>query len=78
MSALLLYLRPDCHLCHQAEDEVARAGLAATAVDISIRPELERRYGLRIPVLSDGAGRRELDWPFTAKEVRQVFGNTGA
>ena len=31
---------------------------------------LEARYGLRVPVLRDAAGERELDWPFDAARVR--------
>jgi hypothetical protein len=61
MKTLLLYTRPGCHLCEElaAELEPLLAGRAAIRhVDISEDEGLERRYGLRIPVLADG--EREL------------------
>ncbi|MBN1238444.1 MAG: glutaredoxin family protein [Gammaproteobacteria bacterium] len=57
MKTLSLYSRPGCHLCEELEAELAPliAGRAAVEiVDISDDPGLERRYGLRIPVLTDG------------------------
>jgi hypothetical protein len=54
---LSLYSRPGCHLCEELEAELAPliAGRAVVdVVDISDDPGLERRYGLRIPVLADG------------------------
>ena len=33
-------------------------------------PELEARYGTRVPVLRDMRDGRELDWPFDAATVR--------
>jgi hypothetical protein len=53
-----VYSRPDCGLCDELIDELA--GLLGpadrvTVVDISGDPELERRYGQRVPVLlADG------------------------
>jgi hypothetical protein len=55
--ALTLYSRPGCHLCDDMKAVVARAIHAAdtpiqlTEVDISTDPELERAYGVEIPVL---------------------------
>lgn len=34
---------------------------------------LERRYGMRVPVLCDGDSGRELDWPFDAQAVRLLL-----
>jgi glutaredoxin len=52
---LTLYSRPGCHLC---EDMLAvidslpqRASFDVQVVDVSSDPDLERRYGLDIPVL---------------------------
>ncbi len=50
-----LYHRPDCHLC----EDMARAlaplaaelGLIVHAIDIESDPNLEARYGLKVPVL---------------------------
>jgi hypothetical protein len=55
MTVLTLYGKPGCHLC----DDAAGAVLAVTEgrdvelrqVDVTMDPVLERRYGLRIPVL---------------------------
>jgi hypothetical protein len=52
---LLLYSRPDCHLCDQMRQEVD--GLLADrpreweVVDVDGDPELARRYGETLPVL---------------------------
>jgi hypothetical protein len=57
MRALILYSRPGCHLCEDLAEQLApllrgRATLEIVDVDSSVA--LERRYGLRIPVLVDG------------------------
>lgn len=57
MIELVLYSRPDCHLCDVMIQELApllpgRAELRV--VDISESAELKRRYGLSIPVLRAG------------------------
>ena len=58
---LILYGRTYCHLC----DEMAEAlkslqdslGFAFAVVDVDADPALEERYGERVPVLTDAAGR---------------------
>lgn len=67
---LTVYRRPACHLCDDAEillrDELAiraRAGLPridVERVDISTDPELEARYGRRVPVFAIGDEETEL------------------
>jgi hypothetical protein len=55
-----VYSRADCSLCEQLLDELAElvgpaAAAAVQVVDIEGNPELERKYGTRIPVLlADG------------------------
>ena len=67
--ALQLIQRDDCPLC-----DAALAVLAAArapdfeSVWIDGDAALEARYGARVPVLRDAAGR-ELDWPFDAGRV---------
>jgi predicted thioredoxin/glutaredoxin len=55
-----VYSRADCSLCEQLLEELAEllgpaAAAAVQVVDIEGVPELERKYGTRIPVLlADG------------------------
>ena len=55
-----VYSRADCSLCEQLLEELAEllgpaAAAAVQVVDIEGDPELERKYGTRIPVLlADG------------------------
>ena len=55
-----VYSRPECSLCEQLLQELAEilgpaAAAAVQVVDVDQDPELERRYGSRIPVLmADG------------------------
>ncbi len=55
MSVLILYGKPGCHLCEDARVAVLaateRRDVELREVDVSLDPVLERRYGLRIPVL---------------------------
>jgi hypothetical protein len=51
-----VFSRPGCALCEQLLEELAAALPASEAarvqvVDIDSQPELERKYGARIPVL---------------------------
>jgi hypothetical protein len=72
MPAIQLFQRDDCHLCDLALEELARAGAPEfESVFIDGEPELERRYGTRVPVLR--AGSDEIDWPFDAAAVRGLL-----
>jgi hypothetical protein len=54
---LILYSRPECHLCEQLLAELLPllAGRATVQlVDVDDSVATERKYGLRIPVLVDG------------------------
>jgi len=72
---LLLYSRPDCHLCESLTAELLpllgdRVGLKVVDVDSSVA--LERRYGLRIPVLV--AGEVELSgYPLDRERVSRYL-----
>jgi hypothetical protein len=70
MPPVQLFQRDDCHLCDLALEVLAQARVGELeSVFIDADPPLEARYGLRVPVLSDGT--RELDWPFDAAQVRR-------
>jgi hypothetical protein len=52
-----VYSRADCSLCEHMLEQLAellgpQAASAVQVVDIEGQPELERRYGTRIPVLT--------------------------
>lgn len=52
-----VYSRADCSLCERMIEELAEllgpeAAAAVQVVDIDGQPELEQRYGTRIPVLT--------------------------
>jgi hypothetical protein len=54
---LTLYGRPECHLCEALLADLApllRDGITIETVDVDGSVALERRYGLRIPVLAAG------------------------
>lgn len=73
---LVLFQRDDCHLCDLALEVLAAAHAPDfESVFIDDVPSLEQRYGLRVPVLSDDAGRQELDWPFDVERVRGFLGS---
>ena len=76
MSKLLLYSRPECHLC-EAVAERLRPLLAGRPVELEIvdvdsTVALERRYGQRIPVLV--AGEVEISgYPLDEARVRKYL-----
>lgn len=61
---LTLYIRQGCHLCDQALAVVracaSRAHRRVKVVDVDADLDVQRRFGLRVPVLVDG--ERELCW----------------
>ncbi len=78
---LVIYRRPGCHLCDDAElllrDELAiraRAGLApitVTRVDVSADADLQARYGRKVPVFVVGTVESEL--VTTQRQVRDFL-----
>ncbi len=76
MSKLVLYSRPDCHLC-EALTEQLQPLLAGRSVELTSSMStpawrFERRYGLRIPVLV--AGDVELSgYPLDEERVRRYL-----
>ncbi len=72
---LTLYGRPECHLCEALVAELVpllRDGVTLDTVDVDSSVALERRYGLRIPVLA--AGDVELSgYPLDRDRVRRFL-----
>ena len=55
MPVWTVYSRADCSLCERMLEDLAELlgpAAAVQVVDIEGQPELERRYGTRIPVLT--------------------------
>ena len=75
MGKLTLYSRPECHLCEALLADLmpllARPDDSVETVDVDSSVALERRYGLRIPVLV--AGEVELSgYPLDRERVRRL------
>ena len=75
---LTLYSRPGCHLCDDMKALVRRVMQSSThqismeEVDISTDPELERRYGVEIPVLLVN-GAKAAKYRVTENELRRIL-----
>jgi hypothetical protein len=69
---MTLYGTTGCHLCDQAESLLRQVAAAQAIswhyVDIALDPVLVERFGTRIPVLVDAAGR-EYGWPFSLLDI---------
>jgi hypothetical protein len=72
---LILFSKPDCHLCADAVAELARLRAKypheVDVVDITSDPALEATYGERIPVLR--SGEREVDAPLTRTVLERAL-----
>lgn len=72
---LTLYSRPECHLCEALLEELLPLigpHVSIEKVDVDSSVALERRYGLRIPVLA--AGDVELSsYPLDRERVRRYL-----
>jgi glutaredoxin-like protein DUF836 len=72
---LTLYGRPECHLCEAFLAELLpllHDGITIETVDVDSSVALERRYGLRIPVLA--AGDTELSgYPLDRARVQRFL-----
>jgi hypothetical protein len=71
-----IYSRPGCHLCDEMKVVVNRIGatipLAIEEIDISADPELERLYGIEIPVLFV-AGKKVAKYRVGEQELRRIL-----
>ena len=72
---LVLYSTDHCTMCEQALELLFSMpelqGFSLEVIDVAIDPLLVERYGERLPVLS--LGDTDLDWPFDATMVREIF-----
>ncbi len=77
-----LYTRPGCHLCEEAKLEMQAAGCAGSfeleEINIDADPELRRRYGCDIPVVTiNGAHafKHRLTRDAFREEIRRAAGS---
>ena len=70
---LLLYGRPDCHLCEEMKAVVApiaeAMGATTEQINIETDPALEAQYGQEIPVLFIN-GRKAFKYRVSARELQ--------
>lgn len=69
---LLMYSRPECHLCEQAAEVVAGFDPRISLVEVNIENDIAliQRYGDRVPVLARTDNAEELNWPFDATGLK--------
>jgi glutaredoxin len=76
MIQVTVYSRPGCHLCDEMKGVLLHVGssipLNIQEIDISTDPELERLYGLEIPVLFI-AGKKVAKCRVTDGELRRIL-----
>ncbi len=80
-ATLRFHTRPGCTLCEKAwpvaQELARRHGLELLSVDVSTDPDLQARYGERIPVLV--LGECELGWGrLSARALEREFSRTRA
>ena len=78
MRRVELLTRPGCGLCDELEAVLARLPpwrrVEVTRIDVSTDPELEARFGHRIPVLRTPDGRILLEGNVDPRAVRRALG----
>lgn len=76
MIRVTLYSRPDCHLCEEVELELetlqAMFPHKLAVVDIDTSPDLQKAYGLEVPVVEVGPYR--LKAPISRQELQMTLG----
>jgi len=70
--SVTFYTRVGCHLCEDARAELDRLGVAYDAVDVDEDPDLQRRYGERVPVIEAG-GRVVAEGNLTGVPLRALL-----
>lgn len=73
---LTIYIRSGCHLCEDMLQELQRhqpaLAFSLQIVDIACKPELESRYGTKVPVLTH-AGREICHYFLDSVALQQCF-----
>jgi hypothetical protein len=77
--ALIIYSRPGCHLCEEMKTLITRVidrtGAAARVDEINVETDadLERRFGLEIPVLMLN-GKKVAKYRVSEEKLRRILG----
>jgi glutaredoxin len=70
------YTKPGCHLCEEAKREIVKAGspeeYTFEEVNILSDPDLQRRYGMEIPVVLINA-THVFKYSLTADDFRRAL-----
>ncbi len=66
---IIMFSRPDCHMCELAAQMLEESDVPWYEVDIESDLELIRKHGARVPVLYRADIDRELVWPFNSSTV---------
>lgn len=76
MTKVVIYSKPDCHLCEEAKEVIKAAGCGTRftleEVNIESDPELKRRYRYDIPVITIG-GVEAFRHRVSAEEFRRAI-----
>lgn len=81
MPSLKLLGTDGCHLCEQAELIIAEAlsvmpeQITLQTIDIAIEEHWQKDYAIRIPVLIDQTGQKEIAWPFDLPQITHFIKN---
>lgn len=71
-SVVTIMSRPGCCLCEQAEDQLRTAlGVSVVVVNVDTDPELQQRYGMRVPVVLY-AGEEIAEYRLTARQLQTL------
>ena len=74
MQNVILYTKVNCGLCDQAYQILLNLAydtpLRIDLVDITQNNRIHTKYMERIPVLAKPHTEKELNWPFTAEDVK--------
>lgn len=73
MAEYLLFGTEGCHLCEEAEQLLADAGIVFAGQDIMDDDAWQQQYGLSIPVLLHIESRRQLNWPFDDRQLQDFI-----
>ncbi|HUQ74805.1 MAG TPA: glutaredoxin family protein [Burkholderiales bacterium] len=69
---LRLYGRRYCHLCEEMAQALRERGVAFVEIDVDSDPALEERYGERVPVLTDAAGKELCHYRLDPAVLQQI------